>query len=312
MEMRRNEPGYTLSMRRALFTHQGTELLIRPLLPGLRQLSGEKIQSYLASELRDRIRTAGVSIRILDRGAKKDLEVQPREYTGRVLHEIGPVVTPRGEIYLELYLDAGPGNQVSLFRRGSRVLPSLTELDTFGVEPWTSGYLQGIVDAPFLQLTPGTRTGVIFDDDFHLFRQALAPVEARLAAVIAQERQAEEEQASRDILKSVQKAFKEAFLSLPPDEYDWFGLHSGQKQAASPRPGILEGAAASSEDHSVTDAAAPGRIRESRHPTSRKRGETSSSSPVRSTARSSLPHPLSCARGRRGHSAASRATRVVA
>ena len=30
---------------------------IRPLLPGVRQLSGEKIQRYLASELRERIRT---------------------------------------------------------------------------------------------------------------------------------------------------------------------------------------------------------------------------------------------------------------
>ena len=241
MEMRRNEPGYTLSTRRALFSHQGTELLIRPLLPGLRQLSGEKIQSYLASELRDRIRTAGVRIRIVDRGARKDLEVQPRQFSGRLLHEIGSVTTPRGEIYLELYLNAeDAANQVSLYRRGSRVVPSLSDLETFAVEPWTSGYLQGIVDAPFLQLTPGTRTGVILDDDFQVFREGLAPVESRLLEVIAQERQAEEEQASRDILKAVQKAFREAFLSLPPDEYDWFGLHSGMKRSASGKPGIAD------------------------------------------------------------------------
>jgi hypothetical protein len=59
--------------------------------------------------------------------------------------------------------------------------------------------------------------------------------------VIALERQAEEEQASRDILKSVQKAFREAFLSLPPDEYDWFGLHSGLKRGASGKPGTADG-----------------------------------------------------------------------
>ena len=242
MEMRRNEPGYTLSTRRALFTHQGTELLIRPLLPGLRQLSGEKIQSYLASELRDRIRTAGVRIRILDRGARKDLEVQPRQFSGRLLHEIGPLPTPRGEIYLELYLNAqDPANQVSLYRHGSRVVPALSDLETFAVEPWTSGFLQGIVDAPFLQLTPGTRTGVVLDDDFQVFREALAPVESNLVEVIALEREAEEEQASRDILKSVQKAFREAFLSLPPDEYDWFGLHSGWKRSASGKPGAASG-----------------------------------------------------------------------
>lgn len=243
MEMRKNEPGYSLATRRALFTHQGTELLIRPLLPGLRQLSGEKIQSYLASELRDRIRSAGVRIRILDRAAKKDLEVQPRQFTGRLLHEIGPVSTQRGEIYLELYLNAqDPENRVALYRAGSRVVAALSDLESFGIEPWTSGFLQGLVDAPFLQLTPGTRTGVVLDDEFQLFREALAPVEARLLEVLAQERQAEDEQASRDILKTVQKAFKEAFLSLPPDEYDWFGLHSGGKRASQGRPGTTRGA----------------------------------------------------------------------
>ncbi|MBE3133180.1 MAG: ATP-binding protein, partial [Acidobacteria bacterium] len=88
MEMNRNEPGYAITIRKALFSHAGTELLIRPLLAGLRQLSGEKIQNYLASELRDRIRKSGVQIRIVDRTAKKELEVQPRQYTGRFLHDI--------------------------------------------------------------------------------------------------------------------------------------------------------------------------------------------------------------------------------
>jgi hypothetical protein len=184
-----------------------------------------------------------VRIRILDRGARKDLEVQPRQFSGRLLHEIGPVTTSRGEIYLEVYLNAqDPANQVSLYRRGSRVVPSLSDLETFAVEPWTSGYLQGLVDAPFLQLTPGTRTGVVLDDDFQVFREALAPVESSLMDVIALERQAEEEQASLDILKAVQKAFREAFLSLPPDEYDWFGLHSGLKRSASGKPGTADGA----------------------------------------------------------------------
>jgi hypothetical protein len=55
--------------RRTLFDHRGTELSIRPLLPGLRQLSGERIQSYLTSELRGRIRKSGVRILIRDRAA---------------------------------------------------------------------------------------------------------------------------------------------------------------------------------------------------------------------------------------------------
>ncbi len=34
----------------------GTEVLIKGILPGIKNFSGEKIQWYLASELRDRIR----------------------------------------------------------------------------------------------------------------------------------------------------------------------------------------------------------------------------------------------------------------
>lgn len=56
MTMRRGDPRYAVSARRSLFAEQGTELRISPLLEGIRTLSGEKIQWYLASELRDRIR----------------------------------------------------------------------------------------------------------------------------------------------------------------------------------------------------------------------------------------------------------------
>ena len=231
MEMRKSEPGYTITTRKALFSHKGTELAIRPLLPGLRQLSGEKIQNYLASELRDRIRKAGVRIRILDRTAKKDLEVQPRQYRGRLLHELGSIRSELGEIYLELYLNSqGPDNQVSLFRSGTRVVSSLAEIDVLNEEPWNSGYFQGMIDVPFLQLTPGTRTGVIHDESFEAFRKALDTVKDPLREAIVREKEADEEQASRNILKSVQKAFKEAFLTLPPEDYQWFDLHTGARK----------------------------------------------------------------------------------
>jgi hypothetical protein len=250
MVMRKNEPGYTIAVRKTLFTHKGTELLVQPLLPGLRQLSGEKIQSYLASELRDRIRTSGVRIHILDRTAKKDLEVQPRQYAGRLLHEIRSVPSERGEIYFELYLNSqGPENQVGLFRSGTRVVSSLAEIDALNEEPWNTGYLQGMIDAPFLTLTPGTRTGVIHDESFEAFREALGAVKVLLREIIAQEKDAAEEQTSRNILKSVQKAFKEAFLTLPPEDYQWFDLHTGRRNSGPARGGHggVDSAAGSSE-----------------------------------------------------------------
>jgi hypothetical protein len=55
-----------------------------------------------------------------------------------------------------------------------------------------------------------------------------------LLEIIEQEKKAEEEETSRHILKSVHRAFREAFLTLPPEEYQWFELHSGGRR---PGPG---------------------------------------------------------------------------
>src|SRR4029453_15170667 len=66
MIMRKGDPGYTVNPRRALFGEGGTEVRIAPLLEGPRSLSGEKIQWYLAAELRDRIRQTGVKITVSD------------------------------------------------------------------------------------------------------------------------------------------------------------------------------------------------------------------------------------------------------
>ena len=56
MVMRKGDPSYSVSPKRTLFAEGGTEVRIAPLLEGIRALSGEKIQWYLAAELRDRIR----------------------------------------------------------------------------------------------------------------------------------------------------------------------------------------------------------------------------------------------------------------
>jgi hypothetical protein len=225
MEMHKGEQGYSITPRRSLFGHPGTELLIHPLLPGIRQLNGERLQHYLASELRDRIRKSGVEISIKDRQSRKELEVRPQQFSGRFLHQFDVLDTIMGEIYLELYLnDNDQENTVSLFRSGTRVLPSITKMDFFNRDPWKAGYLQGTIDAPFLQLTPGTRDGVVQDVSFEAFCSALKNIEEKLRSIIELEKRAEEEETSRNILKSVQRALKEAFLALPRGEYDWFDI----------------------------------------------------------------------------------------
>ncbi len=226
MQMVKGDPGYTIKQKRTLIPVSGTELSISPLLPGVSHMNGEKIQRYLASELRDRIRKSEITVRITDRTARKELLVEPREFSGRLLHRLPAVSSGKGEVYTELYLnEAGSENIVGLYRSGTRVLNSITELDKFRSEPWTSGWLQGIIDAPYLNLTPGTRSGVIHDNNFAEFASAIKLLETRLNEIIAGQRKAEEERASRKILKSVQNALKEAILALPKDEYDWFDIH---------------------------------------------------------------------------------------
>ncbi len=229
MHLRKGDPSYRITHRPALFTEPGTEVLIKGILPGIKNFSGEKIQWYLASELRDRIRHSGVSIRVVDRTARSEFKVEPRQFEGRLLHELSSALGAQSEVYAELYLHAhSVTNAVSLYRSGTRVLGNLAELEAFARMPWTSGYIQGIVDAPYLNLTPGTRLGVIHDAALARLIAELAPLESRLARVIEDQQRAEEERASRDVLRSVQGALKEALLALPAEEYDWFDLHRGE------------------------------------------------------------------------------------
>ena len=237
MTMAKDSPNFTLTKKRVLLPFKGTDLMIYPLLPGLRSLTGDKIQRYLASELRDRIKSAEVTVKVVDRTGRKEFIVVPRQFTGRLLHNLKPAETEYGDIYLELYLsDPGGSNQIGLYRRGTRVLSSITELEQFQKDPWTAGYLQGIVDAPFLDLTPGTRQGVLRDDKFSTFYKAMDPVEKDLLQIIEDQRKAEEERSSRRILRRVQRALKEAFLRLPEEEYDWFDIHAEKTQQ---KPGNL-------------------------------------------------------------------------
>jgi ribosomal 50S subunit-associated protein YjgA (DUF615 family) len=52
----------------------------------------------------------------------------------------------------------------------------------------------------------------------------LEPLERRLIELIEAQRRAEDERASRDQLRVIQRAFREALLALPVEEYDWFDL----------------------------------------------------------------------------------------
>ncbi len=239
MTMSKGDPGYTVSPRRVLFAEGGTELRINPLLEGIRTLSGEKIQWYLASELRDRIRSAKVRVTVVDKVARKQYEVEPRAYEGQLLHQLPAVRTPFGDAYAELYL-AEPADscRVALTRAGTRVIEDLATLPGLEHAPWSSRYLQGLVDVPFLSLTPGTRTGIIHDERYAALLEAMQALEAHLQGLIEAQERAQEEQASQQSLRAIQRAFREALLALPPEEYDWFDIQAlARNESGLRRPG---------------------------------------------------------------------------
>lgn len=260
MVMSKGNPDYSVREKRSLLPMQGVELVIKPLLPAVRQISGEKIQWYLASELRDRIRTSGVQIRVIDRRARKEFIVEPREFSGRLLHNLGQIQSSCGDVYTEIYLgESGNQGRISLCRSGTRILEDITDLEIFKREPWSSSYLQGIIDAPFLTLTPGTRSGVIHDSALQTLCDALEPVENKLNEIIEEQRRAEEERTSARILRSVQKALKEALLALPAEEYDWFDIHQhGPKRPGKPlsRLSVEENDASTIAQSQATDSPA--------------------------------------------------------
>jgi hypothetical protein len=243
MVMSKGDPRYTVSPRRVLFAEGGTEVKISPLLEGLRSLSGEKIQWYLASELRDRIRNTQVRVTVIDKLARKQYEVEPRQFGGRLLHLLPSVRSPFGEAYAELYLtEPADDCRVALTRGGTRVIEDIATVPGLERPPWDSRYLQGLIDVPYLNLTPGTRSGIVHDERYAALVEALAPLEAHLNGVIEAQRRAEEEQANRESLRAIQRAFREAMLALPREEYDWFEIQARSQAGGTGEPRAQSGA----------------------------------------------------------------------
>src|ERR1700686_1347273 len=129
MTMSKGDSRYEASPRRGLFAEKGREVKISPILEGIRTLSGEKIQWYLASEPRARIRAWKGRLTVIDKRSRKQYEVEPRQFEGRLLHQLPPIRTPYGDAYAELYLAAPDETaRVALTRVGTRVIEDLSTL----------------------------------------------------------------------------------------------------------------------------------------------------------------------------------------
>ncbi|MCM2278680.1 MAG: ATP-binding protein [Oligoflexia bacterium] len=242
MTLIKGKPGYQISRTRALLADSGTELVIQPLLPGLRQVTGEKLQWYLGIELRNRILDRGVEIHIHDLTSRNELRVEPQRYEGRKLI-LSAIEGIRPELYLN---DSDQSHRVAIYRHGTRVLDDLGDWPELDPAIWRSGNLSGYVECPSLQLTPGTRLGVIQDERFEAVLNALRALEEPLRAELALLKQAAEDKASKLTQQTLHRAFRDALNDLPREEYDWFDVGGGngtsrseKGKAESPRAGGL-------------------------------------------------------------------------
>lgn len=223
--------------------HFGVDIIISDLSPVTKNiLTGEKVNKYLSAELRDRIKESGITIQISDRlsGAKRAFTVRPREFTGERIREVTMVpIPPYGEISFELYLNypaEGDTLNVSISKSGTRVKKSILEIDEFRHAPWDLNRLEGIIDYPRFGLSPGTRENIVPDEHFQKFVEGVRSVEQRILRVVKEKEKDIEEKASQEVLKSIQKAFADAWQDLPEGEYDWFEVRKRGPGLQPPTP----------------------------------------------------------------------------
>jgi hypothetical protein len=242
LRLARGRQEYEIRPVGGLLAASGTRVVVGPLLEATRNLvTGEKIARYLSAELRDRIRRSGISILVIDKVARKQLTVQPREFNGERLEIPRRYPTPLGDVQVEIYLqsESGAGGSIALCKDGTRVLPRISDLLSFQSPPWTDGRLEGIVDFEPLALAPGTRGGVVADAALELLVAAGETIARDIVAALAERDEAEAERASRQLLKQVHKAFTTALAELPAEEYLYFDIP--KPGGVRPTPGANPG-----------------------------------------------------------------------
>ncbi len=206
----------------------GTEVRIWPIHKNITQrLTAEKINKYLGEELCERIRQTQTKITVEDRvGRKRKLEVKPLDYKGEKISQIDKIKTPSGNIKLKLFIaQQGETGKVSIYRRGTKVIDDISEIEELNHEPWNNPLLEGFIDDRFINVPPATRKGVLPDEKFRELIEAIVSIENSISEILKKAEQEREQELSRDIIKTLRDTFNNIMRDLS-DEYNWFGTRS--------------------------------------------------------------------------------------
>lgn len=212
-----------------------TEVVIRDIHPtAQRLLTGRKLAEYLAFELRGQLLQREVRLRVVDklvRGrAQQDFPVRPLLFQGVPLEEIRewPVaghLPLRVEIH---YLPEEHGvGKVTLACAGTAVSDDLTLLEAGDLRyrPWDSGRLTGIIDAPFLDVAPGTRRGIVPNPKAEAFLAAMQALGERVDDWLTRFALARAREADQTLRTRLRQVFRDLSKKLP--HYELFPVESG-------------------------------------------------------------------------------------
>jgi len=223
--------------------NSGTEVRIWPVRDNIQQrLTADKLNKYLGEELRERIRQSKVKLLVEDQvGRKIKIEVKPQEYKGDKITTIDKVNTLPGNISFKLYIaQQGEEGKISIYRRGTKVIDNITEIQELNHEPWNNMLLEGIIDSRFINVPPATRKGIVPDEYLAELIEAVKSQEKQLIEILKEAVKKREQELSKDIIKTLIDIFNDIMHELP-DEYNWFGTKDGldiSNRVHPPKPSI--------------------------------------------------------------------------
>jgi hypothetical protein len=241
LHLEENQPEGTVGPERGQKTLDPTwtEVLIRDLHPAAqRLLSGRRLAEYLAFELRGQILQRDVRLRVIDRlargAAQKDFPVRPPRFQGIPMKDLREWPVPgHPPLRVELhYLPEEHGvGRVTLAGAGTVVADDLMQLEAVDLRyaPWDSGRLTGLIDAPFLDVAPGTRRGIVPNEKADAFDAAMRALAARVGEWLGAYAKAVEKEADRSIQKRLRQVFREIQRRLP--HYELFPVKEGGGRA---------------------------------------------------------------------------------
>ncbi len=179
----------------------------------MRQFTIPKVEEHFKKKFRVHLSSGSVQITVVE--GRKSVPIQPDHYKGIPFY-INKVRTPYGDIQLDLFINPnGRTEAVAVYHKGNLVLDSITELDEFQEDPWTSGKVTGEVNNDFNKANTGRSGFLRHSKKWPAWVHALRGIAPELQAEVDRLSKEASEEADRQMHKRIREAFLRALAELP-------------------------------------------------------------------------------------------------